>query len=67
MADAFDAMFPRRPPMPADAAREVVAEMQRKTSKRAAVRMLTLALGPAGNLSDEARTIYRDELERLGA
>jgi hypothetical protein len=67
MTAAFDTMFPRRPLMTADQAREVICEMQRKTSKKSAKRLLTLALGPAGNLSDEARDVYRAELERIGA
>jgi hypothetical protein len=67
MTDAFDAMFPRRSPMTAEQAREVVAEMQRHTSKRSAVRLLTIATGLGGNLTDEARDIYRAELERLSA
>lgn len=67
MADAFDTMFPRRPAMEATEANAVVAEMRGKTNKRSAVRMLQLALGPAGNLSDEARAIYAAELDRLTA
>jgi hypothetical protein len=62
-----DTMLHRRPPMPASEARAVVTEMRRKTSKRSAARLLTLALGPLGNLSDEARAVYRAELERITA
>ena len=67
MTDAFDTMFPRRPLMTAAEASEVVAEMAYKTSKRSAVRMLELAVSPLGNLTDEARAIYSEELARLTA
>lgn len=48
----------RRPPMTADEARESVAAMRRDTEPRAMRRLLTVALGPFGNLTDEARIIY---------
>jgi len=67
MTDAFDTMFPRRPPMTAGEARAVVAEMQAQTRPAAAVRLLMLAIGPAGNLTDEARNVYCAELDRLTA
>lgn len=53
----------RRPPMSAEEARENIAEMRLHTNPRAMRRLLTLALGPLGNLSDEARTIYQAEID----
>ena len=65
MTDVFDQMFPRRPKLDAAGARENIAEMKQHTPRFAAIKMLSLAIGPAGNLTDEARTIYRAELDRL--
>jgi len=58
MNDAFDTMFPRRAPMTADEARNNVAAMQADTNPKAMRRVLQLALGPIGNLTDDARAIY---------
>lgn len=65
MIDALDQMFPRRAPMTGDEAREVVAEMFRVTSKRARVSMWRTAIR-IGNLSDEARNVYRAALAQDG-
>lgn len=51
----------RKPPMTADEAREIVAEMFRVTSKRARISMWKTAIR-IGNLSDEARDVYRAAL-----
>ena len=51
-------MTTRRPPMTADEARANVAAMLRETSRPARRRLFELALGPLGNLSDEARAVY---------
>ena len=48
----------RRLPMTADEARENVATMRRDTDPRAMRRLLTVALGPLGNLTDEACAVY---------
>lgn len=48
----------RRQPMTADEARENVATMRRETEPRAMRRLLTVALGPLGNITDEARAVY---------
>ena len=55
----------RKPPMTANEAREIVAEMFRVTSKRARVGMWKTALS-IGNLSEGAREVYRDALARDG-
>jgi len=51
--------------MTAETAREVVAELQRKASRRSQIALLGHALGPLGNLSDEARAIYRARLDEM--
>jgi hypothetical protein len=51
--------------MTADEARENLAEMRRATSKPAMSKLLTLALGKHGNLSDEAREIYEEALKAI--
>ena len=58
MTDAFDHIFPRRPAMTADEAREIVAEMMRDTPAPARNRMFQTALR-IGNLTDEAKAVYR--------
>jgi hypothetical protein len=58
-------MRQRPAPMTAETAREVVAELQRKASRRAQIALLGHALGPLGNLSDDARAIYRAKLDEL--
>jgi len=58
MTDAFDTMFPRRAPMTADEARANVATMRADTSKKAMRRLLQVAVGPLGNLTEDARAIY---------
>jgi hypothetical protein len=62
MTDAFDQMFPRRAPMTADQARDVVAEMMRDTPLAARNRLIKLAL-QVGNLTGEAKDIYRAALD----
>lgn len=44
-------------------AEENVAEMRKNTAKPAMKRLLQLALGPLGNLSDDARKVYENELK----
>jgi len=61
MTDAFDQMYPRRAPMTAKAAREVVAEMMRDTPAPARKRLIQTAL-QIGNLTEEAKTVYRAAL-----
>jgi hypothetical protein len=51
-----------RHPMTADQARRNVAEMISKTPANARKRLLQIALGPLGNLSDEARAVYQAAL-----
>ncbi len=51
-----------RHPMTADQARRNVAEMTSKTPANARKRLLQVALGPLGNLSDEARAVYQAAL-----
>lgn len=53
----------RKAPMTADEARENVAAMMAYTKPTPRRRLLALALGPLGNLSDEARAIYQAALE----
>lgn len=53
----------RKEPMTAPEARENIAAMLAETSKAARVRMLKLAL-KIGNLSDAARVVYRDQLQK---
>ena len=48
--------------MTADQARQNVAEMNSKTPANARKRLLQIALGPLGNLSDEARAVYQAAL-----
>jgi hypothetical protein len=48
--------------MTASEARENVAEMTSKTPANARKRLLQIALGPLGNLSDEARAVYQAAL-----
>jgi hypothetical protein len=57
----------RRQPMTAAEARANVFEMRQHTTRNAAVKLLMLAIGPRGNLTDGARDIYRAELARLTA
>jgi len=62
MTDAFDTMFPRGAQMTADEARANIAAMHADTSKKAMRRLLQVAVGPLGNLTDDARAIYAAEL-----
>lgn len=55
-------MKTRKAPMTAEEAQENIAEMQAHTKPAAMRRLIALALGPAGNLSEGARTIYRSAL-----
>jgi hypothetical protein len=49
-------------PMTAQEAAENIASMQAETPPAAMRRLITVALGPLGNLSDEARVIYANAL-----
>lgn len=51
--------------MTADEARDNVRRMKDETPKNAMKRLLQLALGPLGNLSDDARAVYRTALTDL--
>jgi polyhydroxyalkanoate synthesis regulator phasin len=62
MTDTFNAMFPRRPPMTAEEAREIVAEMMRETPKTARNSLIRTAL-KIGNLSNAAKDVYRAALD----
>lgn len=62
MTDAFDKMLPRRPPMTADEATSIVAEMMRYTSKQSRRKLWETAIR-IGNLTDEAKAVYRAALE----
>lgn len=48
--------------MTAIEARDNIAAMMRDTSADARKRLLQVALGPLGNLSNEARTVYQEAL-----
>lgn len=61
MIDTFDTMFPRKPAMTATEAREVIAEMMRDTPAPARKRLIQVALR-IGNLTDDAKTVYRAAL-----
>ena len=52
-----------RRPMTATEARDNVAAMMRDTPANARKRLLQVALGPLGNLSTEARTVYQEALK----
>ena len=45
-------------PMTAQEAEENIAAMQAETPPSAMRRLISIALGPLGNLSDEARAVY---------
>ena len=57
----------RKPPMTAEEARAVIAEMRGVTQPKAAVRMMQIALGPLGNLTDGAREVYRAAIAKATA
>lgn len=57
----------RREPMTADEAAENVASMKAETPRDAQERLIRMALGPIGNLSDAARKIYEARLQELRA
>ena len=52
----------RKLPMTADDARANISAMRAETPANAMRRLITIALGPLGNLSDEARAIYQEAL-----
>ena len=52
-----------RKPMTATEARDNIAAMMRDTPANARKRLLQVALGPLGNLSTEARTVYQEALK----
>jgi hypothetical protein len=49
--------------MTATEARDNVAAMMRDAPANARKRLLQVALGPLGNLSDEARAVYEEALK----
>jgi hypothetical protein len=51
-------------PMTADKAREVVATMNQKTKIDARIALYRAALGRHGNLSEEAKEVYRAALAK---
>ena len=55
----------RKPPLSTAEARENIAAMEAETPREAMRRLLTLALGPAGNLSKGARKIYAAKLAAM--
>ena len=61
MTDAFDKMFPRRAAMTAAEAHDVIDEMMRETPRLARERLIKTALR-IGNLTDEAKAVYRAAL-----
>lgn len=50
----------RKAPMTADEARANIAEMRANTKPAAMRRLIAIALGPLGNLSEEAKEVYRN-------
>lgn len=58
-------MQQRKAPMTADEARENVAAMERETPKPAQRRLLQAALGGFGNLTEEAREVYKQRLAQI--
>ena len=64
MLDTFDTMFPSKPPMTAAEARDIVAEMQRETPENARRKLWATAIR-IGNLSEEARDVYRAALAEV--
>ena len=50
----------RKHPMTADEARENIAAMRAETPANAMRKLIQIALGPLGNLSDEAKAIYSE-------
>lgn len=53
----------RKPPMTEAEARENVAAMMAETEPMARRKLIRLALGPLGNLSEAAKAVYRAALE----
>jgi hypothetical protein len=51
--------------MTADEARDNVRRMKAETPKNAMKRLLQLAIGPLGNLSDDACAVYRAALAEM--
>jgi len=62
MTDAFDNTLPRKAAMTADEAKHIVAEMMAQTPKLAMIKLIKLAL-KVGNLTDEAKDVYRSALQ----
>lgn len=52
-----------REPMTAQEARDNIAAMLKETPAPAMQRLIRVALGPLGNLSEEARAVYRAALK----
>jgi hypothetical protein len=50
----------RKEPMTAEEARENIAAMKAETNPKAMQRLIAVALGPLGNLSDEAKAVYME-------
>ena len=49
----------RKPPMTADEARKNIAAMRADTPVNAMRKLIEIALGPHGNLSEAAKDVYR--------
>lgn len=56
----------KKAPMTAAEARKNIIAMKAETPVSAMRRLLKLALGPVGNLSPEARSIYEAALRQIG-
>ena len=56
----------RKPPMTAEEASENVARMKAETSKRSRVQLMRHAVTGLGNLSEEAKEVYRQALAEDG-
>lgn len=52
----------RKAPMTKAEAMENIAEMRSKTPRKAMAALIRMALGPHGNLSEDAKEIYRAAL-----
>jgi hypothetical protein len=49
----------RKPPMTKQEAIKIIAIMRKETPANAMRKIIEIALGPHGNLSDEARAVYQ--------
>lgn len=55
----------RKEPMTATEAHDNILSMRQETPRSAMVKLINMALGPLGNLTDEAKSIYRAERDRI--